>query len=416
MILLNINSCPNKYNLIYFQNKIENHLKMELFSIENQKFRLNFYDDVVVDLESLFKEICNFSLKIKEKKDFFFKDINQNKQKFNVERINNNCYKLKKSCEKKQTSQEIYLFEKVNLIVEGKAYPIYCEFQAKYLIEKVLIIEGYTFFIKKKDNKEEQISLEDFEYYPGQNIEIQINYKNKFENIFKRKKNGENKGKKLIDLTLNTKELFEKQELNDEVYIGDGRQEFQNELDNLYNNNDDHFRYYCGQSGIGKTVSILDYRYKTNNNVLYLNMNILFKKIISWDEFCTTLKNELIYLFKNYEDYNFVIEKFNDIFVCSFENLDSIRLRFNKINTLIKNLLSHFQNKGEKFMVIIDEYIKKHDLIYGLTDSLETATQKSKYLKFACCCSTEETDVRDNIYNSIFEKKKEKKNSFRLKN
>ena len=293
---------------------------MELFSIDkNQKFRLNFYDDVVVDLESLFEKVCSFSLKLKEKRDFLFKDISQNEQVFNVQRVNNNCYQLKKSCEKKQTSQEIYLFEKVNLMVEGKAYPIYCEFQAKYLIEKVLIIEGYTFLIKKNDDKEEQINLQDFEHYPGQNIEIKINYNNKFWSIFKRKKNGENKGKKLIDLTLNTKELFEKQEINDEVYIGDGRKEFQNELDKLYNTYNDHFIYYCGQSGIGKTVSILDYRYKTNNNVLYLNMNILFKKIISWDEFCTAIQNELIYLFKNYEDYNFFIEKFkNDIFVCSF--------------------------------------------------------------------------------------------------
>ena len=120
----------------------------------------------------------------------------------------------------------------------------------------------------------------------------------------KEKKNEKNKEKKLIDLTLNTNEIFEKQELNDEVFIGDGRNEFQNELDKLYKTYVDHFRYYCGQSGIGKTVSLLDYRYKTNNNVLYLNMNILFKVINFLTDFHQALKNELIYLFNSYDDYN----------------------------------------------------------------------------------------------------------------
>ena len=233
----------------------------------------------------------------------------------------------------------------------------------------------------------------------------------------KEKKNEKNKEKKLIDLTLNTNEIFEKQELNDEVFIGDGRNEFQNELDKLYKTYDYHFRYYCGQSGIGKTVSLLDYRYKTNNNVLYLNMNILFKKIISWDEFCTAIKNELIYLFKNYEDYNSFIDKIKgDILICSFENIDSIRLRFNKIQTLISKLLTHFQVKGEIFMVIIDQYIKKHDKIYGLTDFLEKATQDSDYLKFVCCCSTDEKDVRLDIYNSLFNKAKKQKKFISINN
>ena len=391
---------------------------MEMFSIDkNKNFKLNFYDNVVVNLEPLFEKIFSFSLKPGENKDFKFKDINKNDQEFNAKRINSNCYELNKYCEKKETSQKIFLFKKVNLIVNGETYPIYSRYQAENLIQNVLKIEGYTFYIKDENDKIIQINIKDFCNYPGKNIELKINYTNQFDRIFKRKKNEKNKEKKLIDLTLNTNEIFEKQELNDEVFIGDGRNEFQNELDKLYKTYVDHFRYYCGQSGIGKTVSLLDYRYKTNNNVLYLNMNILFKKIISWDEFCTAIKNELIYLFKNYEDYNSFIDKIKgDILICSFENIDSIRLRFNKIQTLISKLLTHFQDKGEIFMVIIDQYIKKHDKIYGLTDFLEKATQDSDYLKFVCCCSTDEKDVRLDIYNSLFNKAKEQKKFISINN
>jgi len=33
-------------------------------------------------------------------------------------------------------------------------------------------------------------------------------------------------------------------------------------------------------------------------------------------------------------------------------------------------------------MIIINQYIKKHD--YGLTDKLEKYTQSNKYIKFVC--------------------------------
>ena len=113
-------------------------------------------------------------------------------------------------------------------------------------------------------------------------------------------------------------------------------------------------------------------------------MNILFKKIISWDEFCTAIKNELIYLFKNYEDYNSFIDKIKgDILICSFENIDSIRLRFNKIQTLILKLLTHFQDKGETFMgnlfVVVLLMKKMLDWIYIILYLTKQRNKKNSF-------------------------------------
>ena len=195
------------------------------------------------------------------------------------------------------------------------------------------------------------------------------------------------------------------------VFEGEGRKQFQKELDSLYLSGRENFKYYCGQSRIGKTVSLLDYRYKTYHNILYLNMNILFKVINFLSDFHQALKNELIYLFNNYDDYNSFIEaNEKDVFLSSFENVDLNKLRFTIIENLIDRLLLHFKNKGEKIMIIIDQYIKKYD--YGLTNNLEKYTKSIKYLKFVCCCSADEVDVRENVYNSIFEKKMKKRNLF----
>ena len=390
---------------------------MDLFSKdENGKFRLNFYDDIVVDLESLFVKIKSFSLNQREEKEFEFEDINRTQQKFNICKIDANSYVLKKFSKIQQKFQKIYLYEKVNLIKENIIYPIYSELQVNYLIEKILnlkVKECTYYLIEEDKNKSKtQINIQDFEHYSGRNIEIKVDSKNKSDHIFTRKKNEE---KKLIDLTLNLDGLFERKELHDKVFDGEGRKQFQKELDTLYDSFDEKFKYYCGQSGIGKTVSLLDYRYKTNNNILYLNMNILFKTINFLTDFNQALKNELLYLFISYDNYNSFIEAYGkEIFLSSFENVDLNKLRFTIIEKLIDRLLSHFINKGEEIMIIIDQYIKKHD--YGLTDKLEKYTQSNKYIKFVCCCSTDEIDVRESMHNSIFEKKNEKKKFISINN
>ena len=387
---------------------------MDLFSVdEKENFRLNLYDDTVLDLESLFATIKSFSLSKEEGKKFNFNDITGNPKAFNVIKIDNNSYQLIKYSTKYQKDQEIYLYERVNLIKENKIYPIYCELQVKYLMEKILKLEKFSFYLNENGEKI-QINLKDFEYYPGRNIEIKVDSEKKFDNIFNREKNKE---KKLCELNLNYHELFENQEVNYFVFNGEGRKQFQNELDSIYTSLKVHYKYYCGQSGIGKTVSLLDYRYKTNNNVLYLNMNILFKKISLWEEFNKAIKNELIYLFNNYDQYNSFINRYEKvIFPSSYEHLDSNKSRFSIIKKLIEKLLEHFENKAEKIMVIIDQYIKKHDFDYGLTNYLEKETKINKYLKFVCCCSTDEIDVRDNVYDSLFEKKIKDKKFISIKN
>ena len=386
---------------------------------ENGKFLLNFCGNIVVDLESLFAKIKSFPLKQNEEKEFEFEDIKGNQQKFTVKK-NANSYELKKNIRNKSEYQSIDLYEKVNLVKEDKIYPIYSELQVEYLIENILKLKENEckYYLIEEDKNLKQIKLEDFENYPDRKIEI-VNYKYEFDNIFKRIKSEE---KKLINLTLNYDGIFDENELEDKVFDGEGRKQFQEELDALYNADEDEdeekFKYYCGQSGIGKTVSFLDYRYKTDNNILYLNMNFLFKKKNFLVDFHQALKNELLYLFDSYDDYNaFIKENENEIFLSSFENVDLNKLRFTIIEKLIEKLLSYYTNNGRKFMIIIDQYIKKYDC--GLTDNLEKYTKSNKYkgtIRFVCCCSTDEIDVRENMHNSIFEKKDEKKKFISINN
>ena len=379
---------------------------MDLFSQdENEKFKLNFFDDIIVDLESLFEKIRNLSLPQNDKRKFEFDDDKKAHHEFNIKKIDNNSYKLQKYSINQETFQEIELFEKVNLIKDNAIYPIYSEFQVNYLLEKKLNVKECTYYLMEGNKEGKQINLKDFKNYAGKYIKIKVNDENKFDHIFKRKKN---EGKNLINLTLNFDGIFEKQELDNEVFNGEGREQFQKELDNLYDSDEESFKYYCGQSGIGKTVSLLDYRYKSIHNILYLNLNYLFTKIKLLQDFHMALKNELIYIFRSYDQYNSFIANYEkEIFLSSFEDVDINRLKFTIIENLIKRLLSKFSNSGQKFMVIIDQYIKKHD--YELIDKLERYTRTNHYFKFVCCCSTDEVDVRESMYNSIFEKIQEEK-------
>ena len=127
---------------------------MDLFSVdEKENFRLNLYDDTVLDLESLFATIKSFSLSKEERKKFNFNDITGNPKAFNVIKIDNNSYQLIKYSTKYQKDQEIYLYERVNLIKENKTYPIYCELQVKYLMEKILKLEKFSFYLDENGEK-----------------------------------------------------------------------------------------------------------------------------------------------------------------------------------------------------------------------------------------------------------------------
>ena len=344
---------------------------MDLFSQdENEKFKLNFFDDIIVDLESLFEKIRSLSLPQNDKRKFEFDDDKKAHHEFNIKKIDNNSYKLQKYSINQETFQEIELFEKVNLIKDNAIYPIYSEFQVNYLLEKKLNVKECTYYLMEGNKEGKQINLKDFKNYAGKYIKIKVNDENKFDHIFKRKKN---EGKNLINLTLNFDGIFEKQELDNEVFNGEGREQFQKELDNLYDSDEESFKYYCGQSGIGKTVSLLDYRYKSIHNILYLNLNYLFTKIKLLQDFHMALKNELIYIFRSYDQYNSFIANYEkEIFLSSFEDVDINRLKFTIIENLIKRLLYIFSNSGQKIMVIIDQYIKKHD--YELIDQLERYT------------------------------------------
>ena len=378
----------------------------ELFTIdENNNFFISYRNGIIIDLVSIFNEIISFSLKVNEKKDFSFKDIRKINQEFSVEKIEDNLFKLQYYSSK----QIIYLYKRIILKTEKQNYDIYCESQVKFISKNILQTREFFCYINGDVNK--IINIKEFKKYPGKTIEIILNHQNKYNYIFERDKN---KIKKLSDLTLNSKYMFEEQEENDNVFTGKGRQEFHKELKEIFDSN--KFKYYCGQSGIGKTVSLLDFRYK-NENILYLNMNILFKNKLNLNDFYQILKNELIFLFSNYEEYNnFINKEGQNIFLTSIGNLEFNKFGLRQIKVLIEQLIIYYENLGLNFMVIIDQYKKKYDYYYGITDFLEDYVNNNYYLKFVCCSSNNEEDVREEIYSSIFYKNKSNKKYISIKN
>ena len=135
---------------------------MDLFSQDNnEKFKLNFFDDIIVDLESLFEKIRNLSLPQNDKRKFEFDDDKKAHHEFNIKKIDNNSYKLQKYSINQETFQEIELFEKVNLMKDNVIYPIYSEFQVNYLLEKKLNVKECTYYLMEGNKEGKQINLKD---------------------------------------------------------------------------------------------------------------------------------------------------------------------------------------------------------------------------------------------------------------
>ena len=384
---------------------------MNLFYLDkNDAIICKFMNNINIDLACIFIIIKDFSLKINQKKKFDFEDINKVKSQYTVIKLKENLYELRHYYENEEY-QSLFLYDKIILKYLDKKYDIFCDVQVNYLIKNVLNLKDYHFFMKD-EAKGFNVDLNNFINYPGKTIEIQLNKSDKYDYIFNRNKNG---AKKLFNLTLNYDYMFENHEKDEFVYFGDGRDQFHNELKTIYENSDQKFKYYCGQCGIGKTVSLLDFRYK-RNYILYLNMSLLFKKQWDLNNFYQVLKNELIYYFKNKKDYDNFIEAYKvELFPSSMGNLEFKKFGFNIFQKIIKQLLICAEEKGTKIMAIIDQYKKKYDNDNSLTNFLEKLTENN-YFKFICCSSTNEEDVRDNIYRSIFEKNQNNKKYISIKN
>ena len=384
---------------------------------ENNKFTISFADTTVIYLDSIIKAIKSLSLNLNEEKSFEIKDIHDkliSADKIEVKRTSNTEFTLNFKYIKygDEYIQKVFLYKPLILKTsedsQEKGYDIYSNSQVKCLI-KDLNFQDVYYFIEEKEEK--NIDLKDFPLYSGKIIKIKFDYYNLHKKIFERKKSDT---RTLSSLTLNFDLMFKQEERDDIIYEGNGRLELYKELNQIYNSDDEKFKYYCGISGIGKTVSLLNFRYN-KRKILYLNMQILFKIKCTMNEFYQRLKNELIYVFDEEEEYKEFVNK-KENFPEALGNYEFIKFGFNLFKNFIGNLIKYFNANGHIFMVIIDQYKKKYDEYFSLTDNLEMFSQNNKLFKFICCSSTNEKDVKERIFNSLFNKNLKLNNYISLQN
>ena len=390
--------------IIYFRykkkNKINNHLNMSgttIFSYEqlNHKWKICAKNGKKIYLDDLLKKITE--LKINEKTSTIIDGI-----KMEISPIKNKVYKV--FVEKKHIFE---FFSPVKLVLNEKThYDIYSP-------KQLLLVKAYFIQCKFKLYSEEkkEISEKDISQYSGKTLTIELIQEEKLEDQIFLRENDNNTQIKLKDLTLNYIDLFTE---NDDTSIYEQNvfqterreklekflEEFMFELDTYPANN---YIYLCGRSGIGKTVTFLDFRYK-NRNVFYINLRYIFKNYKSVEKIFSIIRNELLYFFMEKDDYNkFLMSYEEEIFQIPLKSRDQKSFIYETLNKTIFSLIHFFQFSTIPLLFIIDQYKPRYDYYNSIVNNLKVECKENNYLKFIACSSNNELDVREIIYNSLFD-------------
>ena len=255
-------------------------MKKNVFKIISEQNEYFLYiDGEIYELSNFLDEIKKKNLEENEQKDLSVKN-----KKFKIR-------KIEKYYEIFHSPILIDFFEPINLkINEQIKIPVYSTYQF-YAIKEDYLQESFELYLNN-DKKVEELSLKN---HGGSTIFVQYKYSNsKKDNIFERKESDQVTLKKL---SLNYYEFFNKESLDENVINSEKRKEFEKELYDFSNSlSKQKYKYYCGKKGIGKTVTLLNYRYKYRN-VFYINLRIIFKYCKTVKKFYEVLKNELAFIF-----------------------------------------------------------------------------------------------------------------------
>ena len=174
-------------------------------------------------------------------------------------------------------------------INEETIYEVYSENQYNLFV-KSKFLEGkeYIFYLIKENNEKQRIRLEDFYLYSGETIIPEKVEPEKInEDIIKRKI-----PYYLKDLSIDYIYLFSKkgeiEQFNETIFSDKKRDEFQKDILNFIKSKNNYFKkdykHIIGNTGVGKTVSLLDLRYKYRN-ILYINLKLYLISYIHMNPF-----------------------------------------------------------------------------------------------------------------------------------
>ena len=346
---------------------------------EEELFRLNTdknnyilkIDEEVFELPAFLEKLENMKLEENAEKELHFGEkiflIKKFKQYFRV----------------LFTSYIIDFFTPIILkINEQKEFMVFSTFQFR-VIKKDYLQKEFNLIFNDKIVEEKTLNK-----YAGSTIYVQ--FKNSANQIT------------LRQLIGNSSEYFNKESLEENVINSKKREDFEKIIkDFAYDVFGEKCKFYCGKSGIGKTTTLLDYRYKNKKNVFYINLRIIFKYCKTTEKFYEVLKNELAFLFDNQDKYNNFIND-NDIF--KIDNLilyNNSAFIYEKLKLIITKLI-HYYNEARILLIILDQYKPKYDKFSQLFELLKIESQNYLNLKFLICSSINEEEIKNNIYNSIF--------------
>ena len=367
---MEIDEGKDKINEVYDQNKKDYYLIIEqkhiyfndiYNSIKNTNFNDKYYFEIVVD---------EIPIKIKVFLDnFFYILLNDNIKEIPIQ--NPKTIKINNYTRKCYNKEQILSF-----FNENKIDPSKIMFNKnKILIGNILVLN------------EDIIELE---------FETELNLKNEKFEIFKYKSYG--KDTLLLSDLIKGKKNYISFTENSNYFISKKRLKF---LESIHKGNfsQNNIMIY-GPSGIGKTVSLLYYRFYRANYVLYLNFdslfshknkNDIFKEIIDELSFCFSENNTFNEFIKNYLIKTLI--KKNRYTEHEF------------IAKCIKKIIKRREiiiGKGRKILLlIIDQYKYRLDNNKIILNNLNKYKENIDF-NFIICPSMNEDSISEILYQNLF--------------
>ena len=185
-----------------------------------------------------------------------------------------------------------------------------------------------------------------------------------------------------------------------EVFITKERNDFVEQIEDFSKENP---KFICGNRGIGKTVSLLYFRYIKGrdfmNNIFYFNCKYLFHKYSNCSDILEYLKKELFMGFRDYDKLNSFTNKYLLI--------DEKTTTYSLLKKTINGIMS--ECKAKIIYIILDQYKTKYESsIYKISKEL-ISLSKRKELCYIECSSINEKDIRlcleDQLIDEVGNKK-----------
>ena len=155
--------------------------------------------------------------------------------------------------------------------------------------------------------------------------------------------------------------------------------------------------FVYGPSGIGKSVTLLNFSRKTDNLVLYLNLKYLFQ-IYDLSRLYKEIIGELSYCFTDKVEFNNFINKYlKSILLTTKDKNDQYDFIFKIIKEISSKIVLSLP-LDKLVYIILDQYQSNFDIEKKLIKTLN----ESKYIKVIICSSMNESNVRETISNIFF--------------